>query len=232
MAREKIFVVEDEENILDLIEFTLFKENYRIRRFVSGEEILATLNNDEDTPDLILLDIMLPGIDGFEVCKQIKSEEKYKDIPVIMLTAKGEEVDIVSGLEIGADDYIIKPFSSRVLTARIKALLRRQNSTLSNEGEVINVNELVIHPGMHRVSLKGKNIDLTYSEFRLLQLLAQKRGWVYTRYQIVDALRGTDYPVTERAIDVQVVGLRKKLGSCGHYIETVRGVGYRFKEGE
>jgi two-component system, OmpR family, alkaline phosphatase synthesis response regulator PhoP len=230
MLKEKIFIVEDEENILDLIEFTLFKENYRVKRFASGEEILETLNNEQDIPELILLDIMLPGVDGYEVCKIIKANDRLKDIPIIMLTAKGEEVDIVSGLEIGADDYIIKPFSSRVLTARIKALLRRQNVSLSNEADVICINDLVIHPGRHKVTLMDKNVDLTFSEFRLLQLLAQKRGWVYTRFQIVDALRGTDYPVTERAIDVQVVGLRKKLGSHGNLIETVRGVGYRFKE--
>jgi two-component system phosphate regulon response regulator PhoB len=147
-----------------------------------------------------------------------------------MLTAKGDEVDVVSGLELGADDYIVKPFSARVLTARIKAILRRGKSILSNDDNVIEVEALKIHPGRHEVSIDGKHLDLTFSEFRLLQLLAQKRGWVYTRYQIVDALRGSDYPVTERAIDVQVVGLRKKLGDHGRYIETVRGVGYRFKD--
>lgn len=230
MAREKIFVVEDEENILDLIEFNLIKENYRVTRFESGEKILSFLKTTNTVPDLILLDIMLPGIDGLDVCKQIKSTEGLKNIPVIMLTAKGEETDIVTGLEIGADDYIIKPFSSRVLTARIKSLLRRSNAVISHEDDIITIDTLTIHPGRHTVSIDGKNIDLTFSEFRLLQLLAKKRGWVYTRYQIVDALRGADYPVTERAIDVQVVGLRKKLGGHGSYIETVRGVGYRFKD--
>ncbi|MCB0284026.1 MAG: response regulator transcription factor, partial [Calditrichaeota bacterium] len=167
-----------------------------------------------------------------DVCKIIKNDDNLKDVPVIMLTAKGEEADVVSGLEIGADDYIVKPFSSRVLTARVKAMLRRNSKTPTNEDDIININDIVIHPGRHEVTINGKPIDLTYSEFRLLQLLAQKPGWVYSRYQIVDALRGSDYPVTERAIDVQIVGLRKKLGRQGKYIETVRGVGYRYRDGE
>ena len=228
MAREKIFIVEDENDILELIDYVLLKENYKTKRFTTGEEVLKALQNE--TPDLILLDLMLPGVDGFDVCIKIKSREEMENIPVIMLTAKGEEVDVVSGLELGADDYIVKPFSSRVLTARIKAILRRGTRTPGNDGDVINIDALTVHPGRHEVTLNGNFVDLTFSEFRLLQLLAQKRGWVYTRYQIVDALRGSDYPVTERAIDVQVVGLRKKLGGYGKYIETVRGVGYRFRD--
>ncbi len=175
---------------------------------------------------------MLPGVDGLDVCKLIKRDDDLSAIPIIMLTAKGEEADIVSGLELGADDYITKPFSSRVLTARIKAILRRKSARLSNEDEVIEIHDIVIHPGRHEVSVANKPVDLTYSEFRLLQFLSRRPGWVYTRYQIVDALRGGDYPVTERAVDVQIVGLRKKLGKAGKHIETVRGVGYRFKEDE
>jgi len=228
MVKEKIFVVDDEEDILELVNFVLSKESYRVQKFVSGEDLLKGIKADK--PDLLLLDLMLPGIDGFDICKIIKNDENLSDIPIIMLTAKGDEVDVVSGLELGADDYIVKPFSARVLTARIKAILRRGKSILSNDDNVIEVEDLKIHPGRHEVSIDGKHLDLTFSEFRLLQLLAQKRGWVYTRYQIVDALRGSDYPVTERAIDVQVVGLRKKLGDHGRYIETVRGVGYRFKD--
>ena len=228
MVKEKIFVVDDEEDILELVNFVLSKESYRVQKFVSGEDLLKGIKVDK--PDLLLLDLMLPGIDGFDICKIIKNDENLSDIPIIMLTAKGDEVDVVSGLELGADDYIVKPFSARVLTARIKAILRRGKSILSNDDNVIEVEDLKIHPGRHEVSIDGKHLDLTFSEFRLLQLLAQKRGWVYTRYQIVDALRGSDYPVTERAIDVQVVGLRKKLGDHGRYIETVRGVGYRFKD--
>lgn len=228
MVKEKIFVVDDEEDILELVNFVLSKENYRVEQFPTGEELLKAIKSDK--PDLLLLDLMLPGIDGFDICKIIKNDDKFSDIPIIMLTAKGDEVDVVSGLELGADDYMVKPFSARVLTARIKAILRRGKRILSNDDDIIEIDDLKIHPGRHEVSLAGDYLDLTFSEFRLLQLLAQKRGWVYTRYQIVDALRGSDYPVTERAIDVQVVGLRKKLGNHGRFIETVRGVGYRFKD--
>ena len=228
MVKEKIFVVDDEEDILELVNFVLSKESYRVQKFVTGEDLLKAIKTDK--PDLLLLDLMLPGIDGFDICKIIKNDEKLSDIPIIMLTAKGDEVDVVSGLELGADDYVVKPFSARVLTARIKAILRRGKNILGNDDSIIEVESLKIHPGRHEVSINGEYLDLTFSEFRLLQLLAQKRGWVYTRYQIVDALRGSDYPVTERAIDVQVVGLRKKLGPHGKYIETVRGVGYRFKD--
>ncbi len=228
MAKEKIFVVDDEEDILDLVEYILSKEGYKLRRFTSGEDVLKAIRQDK--PELLLLDLMLPGVDGLDVCKMIKRDDELGNLPIIMLTAKGEEADIVSGLEIGADDYITKPFSSRVLLARIKAILRRQNSRLSNDESIIEIEGITIHPGRHEVTIDGKRIDLTFSEFRLLQLLAKRPGWVYSRYQIVDALRGSDYPVTERAVDVQVVGLRKKLGKKGKLIETVRGVGYKFRE--
>lgn len=230
MANQTIFVVDDEEDILDLIEFILLKEKYQVRRFITGEEILTSVKTEK--PDMILLDLMLPGVDGFDVCREIKRDSTLGNVPIIMLTAKGEEADIVSGLELGADDYIVKPFSARVLVARMKAVFRRKNRTIPTDDDVLRINEISIHPGRHEVSIDGKLIELTFSEFRLLQLLASKRGWVYTRYQIVDALRGADYPVTERSIDVQIVGLRKKLGTCGHYIQTVRGVGYRFKDEE
>ena len=175
---------------------------------------------------------MLPGIDGLEVCKILKKDSEYSSIPIIMLTAKGEESDIVTGLELGADDYIPKPFSPRVLIARVKAVLRRKkvNQEKLSESDVVKIHEIVIHPGRHEVKVNQKLVDLTYTEFSLLYFLAQRPGWVFTRYQIVDALRGEDYPVTERAVDVQIVGLRKKLGKAGKYVDTVRGVGYRFKE--
>ena len=147
-----------------------------------------------------------------------------------MLTAKSEEADVVAGLELGADDYLTKPFSPRVLLARIKALLRRKSADGDDETGSLRVREIVIHPGRHEVLLRGKPVDLTYTEFKLLHFLARKPGWAFTRMQIVDAVKGEDYPVTERSVDVQVVGLRKKLGDFGDYIETVRGVGYRFRE--
>jgi two-component system phosphate regulon response regulator PhoB len=147
-----------------------------------------------------------------------------------MLTAKGEDADVVSGLEIGADDYITKPFSPRVLTARVKAVLRRRSGAPPDDTKVVTIHELEIHPGRRAAIAGGKALELTYTEFQLLSVLARRPGWVFTRSQIVDAVRGSDYPVTDRSVDVQVVGLRKKLGAYGHYIETVRGVGYRFKE--
>jgi two-component system phosphate regulon response regulator PhoB len=176
---------------------------------------------------------MLPGVDGFDICKDLKSQPETKDIPVIMLTAKTEDIDVVTGLELGADDYITKPFSPRVLVARVRTILRKKAKSSDIEktsNQIIYVQDIEIDTRKHLVRVNDKPVDLTFSEFRLLQLLTERPGWVFSRYQIVDALRGGDYPVTERSVDVQVVGLRKKLGSAGKYIQTVRGVGYRFKE--
>jgi two-component system phosphate regulon response regulator PhoB len=228
VAKEKIFVVDDEEDILDLVDYYLNKEGFKTKRFTSGEDVLQALR--KQVPDLVLLDLMLPGVDGLEVCRMLKRDSHFSEIPIIMITAKGDEADIVAGLELGADDYIVKPFSGKVLLARIKAVLRRNDSKLSNEDDIIKIHNLRIHPGRHEVLIDEHPVSLTFSEFRLLQFLARRPGWVFTRYQIVDALRGEDYPVTERAVDVQVVGLRKKLGNSGKFIETVRGVGYRFRE--
>ena len=228
MGKAKIYIVDDEEDILDLVEYNLTKEGYEVELFTTGEEILRKVK--KDIPDLILLDLMLPGVDGLDVCKVLKHTPDTANIPIIMLTAKGEEADIVTGLELGADDYIPKPFSTKILLARVKAVLRRKNRNKAETMEVIRIHDLMIHPGRREVLVKDKPVNLTYTEFSLLYFLAQRPGWVFTRYQIVDALRGEDYPVTERSVDVQVVGLRKKLGHAGKYIETVRGVGYRFKE--
>jgi two-component system, OmpR family, alkaline phosphatase synthesis response regulator PhoP len=229
VAKEKILVVDDEEDILDLVRYNLEKEGYRVTCVGSGEEALEMARSIK--PDLLLLDLMLPGVDGLEVCKILKFESTTNSIPIVMLTAKGEESDVVTGLELGADDYISKPFSPKVLIARVRTVLRRQKlDQEESRTEKIEIHDLIIDPGRHIVSLNNSDIDLTYTEFRLLQLLAERPGWVFTRYQIVDALRGEDYPVTERSVDVQVVGLRKKLGDSGKYIQTVRGVGYRFKE--
>jgi two-component system alkaline phosphatase synthesis response regulator PhoP len=177
MAKQRILVVDDEEDLLELISYNLSKEGYRVTTAASGEEAMREARSNP--PDLIVLDLLLPSVDGLEVCKLLKSDTRTKHVPIVMLTAKGEEADVVSGLELGADDYITKPFSPR---------------------------------------------------FRLLHFLAQRPGWAFSRTQIVDAVKGDDYPVTERSVDVQVAGLRKKLGTYGEYIETVRGVGYRFKE--
>jgi two-component system phosphate regulon response regulator PhoB len=228
MAKEKILVVDDEEDILELIQYNLTREGYQVIGAVSGEEALEKARSKSF--DLIVLDLMLPGIDGLEVAKSLKSEEKTKQVPIVMLTAKGEEADIVTGLELGADDYVTKPFSPRILVARIRAALRRKSYDVEDEGSVIKKHGLEIHPRRRSVTAEGKPIDLTYTEFQVLYILARRPGWVYTRSQIVDKVRGSDYPVTDRSVDVQIVGLRKKLGDYGKRIETVRGVGYRFKE--
>ena len=228
MATQRILVVDDEEDLLELIDYNLTKEGYRVRCVASGEEAIEVAQ--EVLPDLIVLDLMLPGVVGLDVCKQLKSDPKTQHIPVVMLTAKSEESDVVAGLELGADDYVTKPFSPRVLIARIRTVLRRRAKLAGDDADTIQIHDLVIHPGRHEVLIGGKVIDLTFTEFRLLHFLARKPGWAFTRTQIVDAVRGEDYPVTERSVDVQVVGLRKKLGEMGSYIETVRGVGYRFKE--
>lgn len=229
MQKERILVVEDEEDILELVRYNLAREGYQVFCVTTGEEALKIAGSEP--LDLIVLDLMLPGIDGLEVAKLLKNDIKTRDILIIMLTAKGEEADIVTGLELGADDYIPKPFSPRILLARIRAILRRKSKkALMDDTAVIQIHELKIHPGMRDVSINGESVKLTYTEFQVLYFLASRPGWVFTRYQIVDAVRGDDYPVTDRSVDVQIVGLRKKLGHAGRYIETVRGVGYRFKE--
>jgi two-component system phosphate regulon response regulator PhoB len=231
MAKNKILVIDDEQDILDLVEYNLKQNGYKVQCIKTGEEALDAARIMK--PDLILLDLMLPGVDGFEVCKMLKRDSETGEIPLVMLTAKGEDIDVVTGLELGAEDYITKPFSPRVLIARVRNILRKKPNGLEKENQsdkIIRVHEILIDTRKHVVTVHDEQIDLTFSEFRLLQLLAARPGWVYSRYQIVDALRGDDYPVTERSVDVQVVGLRKKLGSAGGYIQTVRGVGYRFKE--
>jgi two-component system phosphate regulon response regulator PhoB len=228
MSKEKILVVDDEEDILELVRYNLVREGYAVVSALSGEEALKAANSEP--VDLIVLDLMLPGIDGLEVARRLKQNSDTKEIPIVMLTAKGEEADIVTGLELGADDYVTKPFSPRILIARIKAVIRRQSGGVELEDEVLNVRELSIHPGRRHATANGKPLDLTFTEFQVLYFLARRPGWVFTRSQIVDAVRGDDYPVTDRSVDVQIVGLRKKLGLLGKYIETVRGVGYRFIE--
>ncbi|MBW2033738.1 MAG: response regulator [Deltaproteobacteria bacterium] len=228
MAKERILVVDDEEDILELVRFNLDREGYRVICTTSGEKALEIAKTE--FPDLIVLDLMLPGIDGLESTKLLKNDQGTRDIPIVMLTAKGEEADIVTGLELGADDYITKPFSPRILVARVRAVLRRNVKEPMEESSILRIHDLVIHPGRREVLIDGKPVQLTFTEFGILKFLARRPGWVFTRSQIVDAVRGDDYFVTDRSVDVQIVGLRKKLGPAGNYIETVRGVGYRFKE--
>ena len=228
MGKQRILVVDDEEDILELVRYHLAREGYDVVVSASGEEALKKAK--KESFDLVVLDLMLPGLDGLEVAKALKADAKTRTLPIIMLTAKGEDADVVGGLEIGADDYITKPFSPRVLVARIKTVLRRRSREPVGESDSISIHDLDIHPGRRSVIAGGKPVELTFTEFQLLHTLARRPGWVFTRSQIVDAVRGSDYPVTDRSVDVQVVGLRKKLGAHGSYIETVRGVGYRFKE--
>ncbi len=229
MAKAHALIVDDERDILELVEYNLSRNGYRVTCVATGEEALKAARSK--TPDVMLLDLMLPGVDGLEVCKALKRDSKTQHIPVIMLTAKGEEADIVSGLELGADDYITKPFSPRVLLARVRAVLRRKEAGESAQGSPISIRDLRIHPGRHEVFVKGKPVDLTFTEFRMLHFLASRPGWVFTRYQIVDGTQGEDVIVTDRSVDVHIVSLRRKLGSAAGDIETVRGVGYRFRDG-
>ncbi len=228
MAKESIFIVEDEEDILELISYNLIKDGYRTKGFLNGEDLLSELKKGKT--DLIILDLMLPGMDGLEVCKDIKKNKETEDIPVIMVTAKGEEADIVIGLELGADDYIVKPFSPRILIARVKTVLRRKKQVNDISRDSISIKGIEINPGRHEVLVEGDKVELTASEFSALHFLAGRPGWVFTRYQIVENVHGYNYPVTDRSIDVLMVSIRKKLGKAGSNIETVRGIGYRFKD--
>jgi len=230
-SRERILIVEDEEDILELIRYNLTREGYRVSAATSGEDGLRAAMRDK--PDLVVLDIMLPGIDGIEVCRRLKADPQTRYIPVVMVTAKGDESDVVTGLELGADDYLTKPFSPKVLIARLRAVIRRREQEgVKDAKEPIQRGDILIHPGRREVLVGGSRVglDLTFTEFNILHLLASRPGWVFTRAQIVDAVRGYDYNVTERSVDVHVVGLRRKLGPHGELIETVRGVGYRFRE--
>ncbi|MEN6498484.1 MAG: response regulator transcription factor [Thermoguttaceae bacterium] len=228
MPREKILVVEDEKDIQELLQYNLAKEGYAVTPVTCGEDALRAVRAEK--PDLVLLDLMLPGVDGLEVCRRLKRDPVTQEVPVVMLTAKGEEADIVTGLELGADDYIPKPFSPRVLIARLRAVLRRRTNDPVDQAATVKIRALAIHPGRHEVLVDGEPVSLTPTEFRVLHYLASRPGWVCTRYQIAEAVHGGDGIVTDRSIDVQIVGLRKKLGPAGPYIETVRGIGYRFKE--
>jgi len=229
MAKERILAIEDDEDILELLQHHLAKEGYVVETADDGEKGLQRAK--DQPPHLLLLDLMLPGIDGLQVLRSLRADARTAFLPVVVLTAKGEEADIVTGLELGADDYVTKPFSPKVLLARIRAVLRRKSRQSRGDDETaIEIFELRIDPRRHEVLARGRRIELTATEFQLLRFLAAHPGWVFTRQQIVDSVKGTDYPVTDRSVDVQMVGLRRKLGKYGEYIETVRGVGYRFRE--
>ena len=228
---KNILVVEDDLDIRELISFNLQNEGHQVFEAKDGEAGIDKAR--EKLPDLILLDLMLPGIQGLDVCRVIKSDQETKETPIIMVTALGQEEDIVKGLETGADDYITKPFSIKVLIARVNAVLKRSVEVGEGKSKDILINGINIKTRSREVRVNENLInDLTFSEFQILYLLAGHPGWVFTRYQIIDKIRGDNYPVTDRSVDFQIVGLRKKLGDAGKLIKTVRGVGYRFTPDE
>jgi two-component system phosphate regulon response regulator PhoB len=221
-----ILIIEDEPDINELLVISLEKNEYTVSKSFDGESGLKMAR--KSLPDLILLDLMLPGINGLDVCKLLKSEKDTFHTKIIMLTALSQENDIVKGLEIGADDYITKPFSIKVLNARIKSVLRRNTNEEKSLGDSIIIENIQITSRTRTVKIGKDILDLTFTEFQILFLLATHPGWVFTRYQIIDKIRGNNYSVTDRSVDFQIVGLRKKMGSKGKLIETIRGVGYRF----
>lgn len=228
MSSTRVFVVDDEHDILELIRFNLEREGFEVHTVDSGEAALSRIPRMD--PDIVILDLMLPGVDGREVCRRLKSDSATGQIPIIMLTAKSEDADIVTGLEGGADDYITKPFSPKVLVARVRTVLRRrQDDGSTGAGEIVTVENIRIDVSRHQVAIDGEQIHLSATEFAILEFLARNPGWVFSRNKIIDSVKGKDYPVTERSVDVQILGLRKKLGTHGALIETVRGVGYRLR---
>jgi two-component system phosphate regulon response regulator PhoB len=230
MADAHILVVDDELELQELVRYNLAKAGYRVTCVGCGEEALTQAHMQP--PDLLILDLLLPGIDGLDVCKTLKRDPHTLSIPIIMLTARSEEADIVTGLELGADDYLTKPFSPRVLLARVKAALRRSEGMSEAEVGVIAYEDVRIHPGHRDVRVGTQPIQLTPTEFNILHMLAQRPGWVFTRYQIVDRARGNDAGVMERSVDVHITALRRKLGNAGAAIETIRGIGYRLRTPE
>ncbi len=232
-VKADLLVVEDELDLQELLQYNLSRDGFSVRSVGTGEDAIKAVRQQQ--PRLILLDLMLPGMDGLEVCRKLKSDEATSDILVVMLTAKGEEADIVAGLELGADDYVTKPFSPRVLLARIKAVLRRaslSDTVTQDETTALIIGDLTIDPDRHEVRVAGESVSLTRTEFLILQLMGRRPGRVFTRAQIVQGAQGDLVAVTDRSVDVHIVSLRRKLGAVGKYIQTVRGVGYRLEETE
>jgi len=223
---ELIAVIDDELDILELVSLHLTKASFKVKGFLNAESFFKFLSSK--IPDLIILDLMLPDADGIEICKYLKSNQNFSSIPIIMLTARADEADKVLGLELGADDYVTKPFSPRELVARVKAVLRRKTQ---DSGKKIKIGEiLLIDLNKFEVFVENKKIDLTPTEFRILKILASKKGWVFTRDQILDHLWGYEKAVLDRTIDVHIKNLREKLGEAAKFIKNVRGVGYKIEE--
>ncbi len=226
--KKLIAIIDDEPDILELVSISLKKANYNTKCFERVEPFKNFLKSEK--PDLIVLDLMLPDADGFDVCKDLKANKDFKNIPIIMLTAKGDVTDRVLGLEFGADDYMVKPFSPRELAARVKAILRRSNPDSKPENEVIKIGKsLIIDTQKHRVFIDNKELNITATEFKILTLLSNRIGWVYSRNQILDYLWGNDKIVVDRTVDVHIRNLRNKLGSHKNLIKNIRGIGYKIE---
>ncbi len=225
--KQLIAVVDDEPDIVELVSLHLKRAGFEVKGYLEAGYFLKSIASKK--PDLIILDLMLPDADGLDVCKYLKKEDEYSAIPIVMLTAKGTETDKILGLELGADDYVTKPFSPNELVARVKAVLRRPSQEREDERIEIG-NILVIHPLKHEVYVGGEKVSLTLSEFKILHLLATKKGWVFTRNQILDYLWGEEKAVLDRTVDVHINHLREKLAKAARFIKNVRGVGYKLEE--
>ena len=224
-----MLVADDEADLVDLIGYNLKRHGYEVRTAADGPAALESARRQP--PDLIVLDVMMPGLDGTEVCRRLKADPKTAKVPVVMLTARGEETDIVVGLTLGADDYVTKPFSMKVLLARLAVLLRRNDpGAPAPDAELLRAGPLTIDPHQHQARIDGEALKLTLTEFKLLSALVQARGRVLSRDQLMDKAMGADVFVTDRAIDVHVTAIRRKLGVANWLVQTVRGVGYRLQE--
>jgi two-component system phosphate regulon response regulator PhoB/two-component system alkaline phosphatase synthesis response regulator PhoP len=226
-ATKTVAVVDDEADILELVSINLKKSGYKVKDFLDAESFFEYIKTE--TPDLVLLDLMLPDADGMEVCKYLRKSDKFSSVPVIILTAKGDEMDKVLGLELGADDYITKPFSTRELAARVKAVLRRDEKTFKTQTVKIG-DMLEIDLQKYETYVAGAKIELTSTEFRIIRLLSERKGWVYARDQILDYLGVQEKGVLDRTVDVHIKNLREKLGEAGKYIKNIRGIGYKIEE--
>ena len=229
MIGQKILIVEDDKHILKLVKYNLEKAGFSCQTSITGEGALEIL--DRESIDLIILDIMLPKMDGLETCRYIKQDKKLSNIPVIMLTAKGEEVDKIVGFELGADDYVVKPFSPRVLILRVKAILKR-GKPKEEEKDILSIDKITVDISRHKVTADKKEITLTQMEFKLLVALIRRKGRVQSRDALLTDVWDIDSDVTTRTIDTHIKRLREKMGKTGKLIETIRGIGYRFSEGD
>jgi len=223
-----IFIIEDEPDMLELLGFILSEEGYEVHKFISGEEALKNIKFIK--PDLITLDLMLPGMSGLEICKAVKSNFETWNIPIIVLSSRSEEFDILTGLSVGCDDYITKPFSEKILLAKIKSIFSREERKTNDSNTTIRIKDLLIDPDRFEISIKGKLLNFTATEFKILHFMTKNTGRVFTRDQIFEAFKETEFYSGDRSIDILIGRIRKKLGNYGKLIESIYGVGYRLKE--